>query len=194
MRTSLIVRVGLSARVCARLETGERRIKVNLRVNEEIKVSEVRLIGADSEQLGIVSREDALSRARAAGLDLCEIAANARPPVCKLMDFGKYKFELAKKQKEARKKQKVIQVKEVKISPKIGDHDLQIKKERALEFLAEGDKVKVTMIFRGRQNAHPEIGQQIMARMVEQLKTSAQVDRDLKQEGNQLTVIFAPSH
>lgn len=163
-------------------------------MNEEIKVSEVRLIGAESEQLGIVSREDALSQARAAGLDLCEIAANARPPVCKLMDFGKYKFELAKKQKEARKKQKVIQVKEVKISPKIGDHDLQIKKERALEFLSEGDKVKVTMIFRGRQNAHPEIGQQIMARMVEQLKTSAQVDRDLKQEGNQLTVIFAPSH
>lgn len=165
-----------------------------MRVNEEIRVSEVRLIGPGSEQLGIVSREEALSRAREAGLDLCEIAANAKPPVCKIMDFGKYKFELAKKQKEARKKQKTVQVKEVKISPKIGDHDLRIKKQHALEFLEEGDKVKVTMVFRGRQGAHPEIGQQIMARLVNELKTAAQVDRDLRQEGNQLTVIFAPAH
>ncbi|MEK8022908.1 MAG: translation initiation factor IF-3 [Candidatus Hydrogenedentota bacterium] len=166
--------------------------KGKLRINEDINVREVRLIGENSEQLGIVSKEEALAKARAAGLDLCEIAANAKPPVCKLMDFGKYKYEMQKKLKEARKKQKVIHVKEVKLSPKINEHDYLNKYNAVERFISEGDKVKVTMVFRGREGAHPEFGAKIINRLVEQIKTTAQIDRMPKQEGNQLSVILSP--
>ncbi len=175
------------------VEQGDRGIsKGKLRINEDINVREVRLIGENSEQLGIVSKEEALAKARAAGLDLCEIAANAKPPVCKLMDFGKYKYEMQKKLKEARKKQKVIHVKEVKLSPKINEHDYLNKYNAVERFISEGDKVKVTMVFRGREGAHPEFGAKIINRLVEQIKTTAQIDRMPKQEGNQLSVILSP--
>lgn len=163
-----------------------------MRINENIKVSELRLIGPNAEQMGIVTLDEALAAAVSAGLDLCEISATARPPVCKLMDFGKYKYEMQKKQKEARKKQKVIQVKEVKLSPKITEHDMHIKRDHVNKFLAEGDKVKVTMVFRGRQNARPEIGQQMMRKLVEEMRPTVMVDRELKTEGNTYNVIFAP--
>jgi len=133
-----------------------------------------------------------LQAARDAGLDLCEIAGNAKPPVCKLMDFGKYKYEMQKKQKEARKKQKVIHVKEVKMSPKIKEHDYINKFSHVSRFISDGDKVKVTMIFRGREGAHPEFGQKILSRLIEEIKTIAQVDRMPKQEGNQLSVVLSP--
>lgn len=168
------------------------RIKVKLRVNEDIHAREIRLIGENSEQLGIVTREEALAQAKQAGLDLCEIASNAKPPVCKLMDFGKYKYELQKKAKEARKKQKVIHVKEVKMSPKINEHDYVNKFNQVSRFIADGDKVKVTMVFRGRQGAHPEFGQRIISRLMEEIKSTAQIDRMPKQEGNQLSVVLSP--
>lgn len=172
---------------------GEDRIKENrLRINEEIASREVRLIGAASEQLGIVSLDEALIKARMAGLDLCEIAANAKPPVCKLMDFGKYRYEQQKKLKEAKKKQRVIQVKEVKLSPHINDHDYRIKVNQVGKFLAGGDKVKVTLMFRGREQAHPEFGHRIVSRVVEEMKDKAHLDRLPKLEGNQLSVVFSP--
>jgi translation initiation factor IF-3 len=169
------------------------RIKVKLRINEQITAREVRLIGENSEQLGVVSLPEALDKARQAGLDLCEIASTARPPVVKIMDFGKYKYELQKKLKEARKKQKVIQVKEVKLSPKISEHDYLTKMAQARRFLGEGDKVKVTMIFRGRENAHPEFGERIITRVLEESKTFALIDRPPKYEGNQLNVVLSPT-
>jgi len=154
----------------------------------------VRLIGANSEQLGIVSMNEALAQARAIGLDLCEIASNAKPPVCKLMDFGKYRYEQQKKLKEAKKKQKVVQTKEVKFSPNINEHDFLLKINQATRFLEEGDKVKTTLMFRGRQAAHPERGYGVMGRVVAMLKEKSHIDREPKQEGNQLFAIFSPLH
>lgn len=152
----------------------------------------MRLVGPDSEQLGIVTREEALMKARAAGLDLCEIAPNARPPVCKLMDFGKFRYDRQKKLREAKRRQKVIHVKEVKFSPMIDDHDFEIKVNHVLRFLEGGDKVKVTMTFRGRQVARPELGRQIIARLIERVNDKAQIDRPERREGNRLTVVLSP--
>jgi translation initiation factor IF-3 len=165
-----------------------------LRINEGINVREVRLVGENSEQLGIVTTEEALAKARAAGLDLCEIAANAKPPVCKIMDFGKFRYEQQKKLKEARKKQKVVHVKEVKLSPKINEHDYQNKVAHVIQFLEEGDKVKVTMVFRGREGAHPEFGARIIDRVMAEIKEKAHIDRMPKQEGNMLSVILSPGN
>lgn len=152
----------------------------------------MRLIGADSEPLGIVSLKEALAAAAEAELDLVEIAPTAKPPVCKVMDFGKFKYEQAKKRDEARKKQKQIQVKEIKFRPSTDEGDFNIKVRNIRRFLDDGNKVKVTLRFRGREMAHQQLGLQLLERVKEQLVEEANVEQHPKLEGKQLTMMFAP--
>jgi translation initiation factor IF-3 len=161
-------------------------------VNRQIRISPLRVIAADGEQLGIMELEVALAAADAAGLDLVEVAPLARPPVVRIMDFGKFKFEQAKMARQARKKQHVIQLKEVKFRPGIDEHDFETKVRHARRFLEEGNKVKVTLMFRGRQITHPELGQQVVARVAETLADLAKVETAAKLEGKQLTMILTP--
>jgi len=161
-------------------------------VNTEIRSAEVRLIDADGSNVGVVSINDALSRAEAAGLDLVEIVPNSQPPVCKILDFGKFKYEEQKRKNEARKKQKVIEVKEIKMRPGIDEHDYQVKMKAIHRFLDEGDKVKVTLRFRGREMAHQEIGARVLERVQEDLNTIAKVEAFPRMEGRQMTMVFAP--
>ncbi len=163
-----------------------------MRINEEIRTKEVRLISAEGEQLGIFPVKEALRMALDKELDLVEIAPNAKPPVCRIMDFGKYKYEQSKREKEARKKQKVISVKEVKIRPNIEDHDLLVKTKNAVKFLKEGDKVKVTLMFRGREMAHAELGKQLLTKVAETTKDVATIERQPKVEGRNMIMILAP--
>ncbi|MDT3700235.1 MAG: translation initiation factor IF-3 [Thermincola sp.] len=163
-----------------------------MRINEEIRGKEVRLISVDNEQLGIVAVKDALRMAQEKELDLVEIAPNAKPPVCRIMDFGKFKYEQSKRDKEARKKQKIISVKEVKIRPNIEDHDLEVKTKNAVKFLSEGDKVKVTLMFRGRELAHAELGKQLLSKVADITKDIATIERLPKVEGRNMIMILAP--
>lgn len=163
-----------------------------MRINEEIRGKEVRLISVDNEQLGIVAVKDALRMAQEKELDLVEIAPNAKPPVCRIMDFGKFKYEQSKRDKEARKKQKIISVKEVKIRPNIEDHDLEVKTKNAVKFLSEGDKVKVTLMFRGRELAHAELGKQLLSKVADITKEIATIERLPKVEGRNMIMILAP--
>lgn len=163
-----------------------------IRVNRQIRISPLRVIAADGEQLGIMELEVALAAADAAGLDLVEVAPLARPPVVRIMDFGKFKFEQAKMARQARKKQHVIQLKEVKFRPGIDEHDFETKVRHARRFLEEGNKVKVTLMFRGRQITHPELGQQVVSRVAETLADLAKVETAAKLEGKQLTMILTP--
>lgn len=163
-----------------------------MRINEEIKGKETRLIGPEGEQLGIFSIKEALRMAHERDLDLVEISPNAKPPVCRIMDFGKFKYEQSKREKETRKKQKVINVKEVKIRPNIEEHDLQVKTKNAIKFLKDGDKVKVTLMFRGREMAHAENAKQLMARVAELTKDFASVEKQAKVEGRNMIMILAP--
>jgi len=142
--------------------------------------------------VGIVSRNEALDMAADAGLDLVEIAPNADPPVCKILDFGKYKYEEQKKKNEARKKQKVIEVKEIKLRPSIDDHDYDVKMRSVFKFIGEGDKVKVTMRFRGRELAHQEIGMNVLMRVKDDLDEIAKVEQFPRMEGRQLTMVVSP--
>jgi len=167
-------------------------ISKDMRINEEIKGKEVRLISPEGEQIGIVSVKEALRMAQEKDLDLVEIAPNAKPPVCRIMDFGKYKYEQSKREKEARKKQKIISVKEVKLRPNIEDHDLMVKTRNAVKFLKDGDKVKVTLMFRGRELAHAELGKQLLARVAEMTKDVASIERQPKVEGRNMIMILAP--
>ncbi len=162
-----------------------------LNINEQIRARQVRLIAEDGEQVGVVSIQDALARADEAGLDLVEISPNAEPPVCKILDYGKYKYEQQKKAAEARKKQKVIEVKELKFRPNIDDHDYQVKIRAARRFLEEGDKVKVTLRFRGREMAHLDLGMKVLARVREELADIAKVEMDAKVEGKQAIMILS---
>lgn len=164
-----------------------------MRINEEIRAREVRLVGEDGEQLGIISGRDAYRIAVEKNLDLVEIAPTAKPPVCKLMDFGKYKYEQAKKDKEARKKHKVIEIKEVKLRPNIEDHDLDTKAKNAQRFLADGDKVKVTIMFRGREITHPELGRALCIRLAQIVKDISHVEREPKVEGRNMIMILTPN-
>ncbi len=150
----------------------------------------VRLIGPEGEQIGVVSIADAQSRAQAANLDLVEVAPNAEPPVCRVMDFGKYKYELAKKEKTSRKKQTVIQVKELRFRPKIDEHDFEFKSKHARKFIEEGDKVKATVSFRGREMVHREFGLEVIKRLEEVLADIAKPERPPLQEGRNLVVYF----
>jgi len=162
------------------------------RVNRQIRISPLRVIGADGSQLGILDLETALAQAEAAGLDLVEVAATARPPVVRIMDYGKFKFEQAKMARVAKKKQHVIHLKEVKYRPGIDDHDFDTKTRHARRFLGEGNKVKVTMMFRGRQVAHPELGKIVLDRVCADLADIAKIETDAKLEGKNMTLILAP--
>ncbi len=157
-----------------------------------IKAAEVRLIGADGEQIGIMPLAEALNRAAEANLDLVEVAPQANPPVCRIMDYGKFKYLQSKKTQEARKKQTVIQVKEVKFRPKIEDHDIAFKIKNIRRFLAQKDKTKISLIFRGREIAHPQIGIDLLNRVAAELEDIGTVEQAPKIEGRNLTMIIAP--
>jgi translation initiation factor IF-3 len=163
-----------------------------IRVNRQIRISPLRVIGADGSQLGIMEVDRAMALAEEAGLDLVEVAATARPPVVRIMDFGKFKFEQAKQARIAKKKQHVIELKEVKFRPGIEDHDFETKTRHARRFLGEGNKVKVTLMFRGRQIAHPELGVAVVDRVSVELADVAKVESPAKMEGKSLTMILAP--
>ncbi len=162
------------------------------RTNERIRVPEVRLIGADGENLGVMPPERALTLAEEAGLDLVEISPNAAPPVCKIMDYGKYKYETQKKEAEARKSQKTIDIKEVKFRPGTDSHDYDVKMRAVFRFLDDGDKVKVTLRFRGREMAHMELGRQLLERIAEDVKEQGKVESMPRLEVRQMVMMIAP--
>ncbi len=153
---------------------------------------QVRLIDDAGQMIGVVSRREALSRAQEAGLDLVEVSPTADPPVCKVLDYGKFKYESQKKKNEARKKQKIIEVKEIKMRPGIDDHDYDVKMRAMHRFLEEGDKVKVTMRFRGREMVHQELGLKVLERVRGQLDEVAKVEQMPRLEGRQMTMVIAP--
>ncbi|MEO3434724.1 translation initiation factor IF-3 [Inquilinus sp. CAU 1745] len=161
-------------------------------MNREIDVPSVRLVGADGEMIGVVHIRDALRAAEDAALDLVEVSPNADPPVCKILDYGKYKYEAQKKKNEARKKQKVIDVKEIKLRPNIDDNDYQVKMRNARRFIEEGDKVKVTLRFRGREMAHQELGMNVLVRVRDELEEMAKVEQMPKMEGRQMIMVLTP--
>lgn len=161
-------------------------------MNDRIRAREVRVVAPDGEQIGVRSIDEARWLARELGLDLVEVAPEARPPVCRLMDYGKYKYEQSVKQREARKKQSKTIIKEVKFRPKIDKHDYQVKMRRAIEFLQEHDKVKVTMMFRGREVTHPEIGREILQRLADDVAEYGTVEIPTKMEGRNMTMQLAP--
>ncbi|MEX2353996.1 MAG: translation initiation factor IF-3, partial [Gammaproteobacteria bacterium] len=161
------------------------------RLNEEIIAREIRLIGADGEQVGIVSVDEALKMAEEAGLDLVEIVPNAEPPVCRVMDYGKFQFEQNKKKHAAKRKQKQIQVKEVKFRPGTDDGDYQVKLRNIIRFLTGGDKVKITLRFRGREMAHQELGMQMLERIEQDLVEYGTVEQFPKLEGRQMVMVLA---
>jgi translation initiation factor IF-3 len=163
-----------------------------LRVNERIRVPEVRLVGPNGEQVGIVRIEDALRLAQEADLDLVEVAATARPPVCKLMDFGKYKYETAQKARESRRNQTNTIIKEMKLRPKIDPHDYETKKGHVVRFLKAGDKVKVTIMFRGREQSRPELGFRLLRKLEEEVSELGYVEAAAKQDGRNMIMVIAP--
>jgi translation initiation factor IF-3 len=162
------------------------------RINERIRATEIRLIGAEGENVGVISPERALVMAEDAGLDLVEISPNATPPVCKIMDFGKFKYETQKKEAEARKKQKIIEIKEVKFRPNTDNHDYDVKMRNVFKFLENGDKVKITLRFRGREMAHQELGRQLLERVAEDTKDAGKVENFPKMEGRQMVMLIGP--
>ncbi len=165
---------------------------VNHEINEEIIDKELRVIGEDGEQLGIMSAEEALKIAEEKELDLVKISPMAKPPVCKIMDYGKYRFEQAKREKEAKKNQRVMEVKEIRMSPSIGENDLQTKLKAALKFLADGDRVKVSIRFRGREMAHTNIGEQILRDFADKCSELANLDKQPKLEGRNMSMFLSP--
>ena len=167
-------------------------ISNELMINEQIRDKEIRLIGSEGEQLGIMSSRDALKLAEEAGLDLVKIAPNAKPPVCKIVDYGKYRYEQLRKEKEAKKKQKVIEVKEIRLSPNIDTNDLNTKMNAARKFLDKGDKVKVALRFRGREMAHMANSKHILDDFAENLADIANIEKAPKVEGRSMTMFLAP--
>jgi translation initiation factor IF-3 len=162
------------------------------RINERIRVPEVRLIDEDGQQVGIMRTQDALRRAQEKDLDLVEVAADAKPPVCRILDYSKYKYEQAQKAKSARKHQQQINVREIKFRPKIAQHDYDTKKGHVIRFLNGRDKVKVTIMFRGREMAHPERGEQLLNRLAEELGELAVVEQRPQQDGRNMVMMLAP--
>ena len=161
-------------------------------MNADILNEEVRCIAPDGEKLGVMKTEDAIAEADSHGLDLVEVSPNADPPVCKILDYGKFKFEAQKKRNEAKKKQKVIEVKEIKLRPNIDEHDYQVKMRSVQKFLDEGDKVKVTLRFRGREMAHQELGVNVLNRVREDTDEVAKIEAFPKLEGRQMIMVIAP--
>jgi translation initiation factor IF-3 len=163
-----------------------------VRVNRQIRISPIRVIAPDGAQLGVMTVDEAVAAAQERGLDLVEVAPLARPPVAKIMDYGKFKFEQAKAARAAKKKQHVIHLKEVKYRPGIDDHDFAFKTRHAREFLADGNKVKVTMMYRGRQMAHIDLGRVVLDRVANELKDVAKIEQDPKLEGRNMSMVLAP--
>jgi translation initiation factor IF-3 len=163
-----------------------------LRINGRIRINQVRLIDQDGKQLGVLPTIEAMRLAREAGLDLVEISPSAAPPVCKILDYGKYKYELKKKAQEAKKKQIVVKLKEVKMRPNTDEHDFQFKLRHIKRFLEEGDKAKVTVVFKGREMAYQDLGRQVMARILEEVKNEAKVEQPPSMEGKALIMVLAP--
>jgi len=163
------------------------------RINERIRVPKVRLIGADGEQIGVVDTDEARRIAREADLDLVEVAPDSRPPVCRLLDYSKYKYEQEQKAKQARKHQQQVNVREIKLRPKIADHDYETKKGHVERFLRQHDKVKVTIMFRGREQAHPERGRQLLRRLFEDIEDLAVIESEPLQEGRNMSMMLAPA-
>jgi translation initiation factor IF-3 len=163
------------------------------RINRQIFAEKIRLVGADGEMVGVVTAREGLLAAEAAGLDLVEVSPNAAPPVCKILDYGKWRYHEQKKIQEARKKQKIIQIKEIKLRPGIDPHDLGIKLRAVEKFLNEGDKVKFTLRFRGREMAHQELGMQLLRRVREQLADKIKVEMEPRSEGRQVTMVVSPA-
>ncbi|MGO0122902.1 translation initiation factor IF-3 [Desulfothermobacter acidiphilus] len=161
-------------------------------MNEEIRAREVRLVDTDGTQVGIVPLSEALRLAEERGLDLVEVAPQARPPVCKIMDYGKFRYEMSKKDREARKKQHLVAIKEVKFRPNIEEHDFQVKARNVIRFLEDGDKVKVTIMFRGREIIHPQLGERLLDRLKEEAAEVGMVERAPKLEGRNMIMILAP--
>ena len=162
----------------------------DLMINEQIRDKEVRLIGENGEQLGVMSARDALKLAKEAELDLVKIAPTAKPPVCKIIDYGKYKYELTRKEKEAKKKQKTVEIKEVRLSPNIDTNDLNTKMNNAKKFIAKGNKVKVTLRFRGREMAHVQQSKHILDDFAKQLEDVASVEKPAKLEGRNMSMVL----
>jgi translation initiation factor IF-3 len=163
-----------------------------VRRNEQIRARELRVIGPDGEQLGILPRADAIVRARELGLDLVEVAAAAEPPVCRIMDYGKFKYEIQKKKQEAKKRQTVVQIKEIKVRPKTDDHDYETKVRHIRRFIEEGDRCKVTVFFRGREIVHKDRGVSILDRVVEDTKDIAKLEQEPRAEGRTLQMLLVP--
>lgn len=164
-----------------------------MNVNEKIRAREVRLIDANGDQLGVKSRNEALEIAQKRELDLVLVAPGAKPPVCRIMDYGKYRYEQQKKEREARRKQRVINVKEVRFSPGIGDHDFNTKLRNARRFIENGDKVKASVRFRGRAITHKDLGREVLERLAEELKDIADVESRARMEGRQMFMMLAPA-
>jgi translation initiation factor IF-3 len=165
---------------------------VQTRVNERIRIREVRLIDEAGEQVGIIATRDALEMARERGLDLVEVAPNAVPPVCRLMDYGKFRYEQSRKERESRRNQHVIELKEVRIRPKIDDHDLETKGRQAAKFLDAGDKVKLTVLFRGREMAHPDIGKGLLDQLADMLRPHGTIETTPRLEGRAMIMMMNP--
>lgn len=161
-------------------------------INEQIKDKEIRVIDSNGEQIGIMPIKKALKLAQEKQLDLVKVAPQAKPPVCRIMDYGKYKYEQSKKEKEARKKQKIINIKEIRMSPKIEEHDFQVRVRNAQRFINDGDKVKVTIRFRGREIAHTDLGLEVLEKMAQELKDIAIVEKKPKVEGKNMVMILSP--
>jgi translation initiation factor IF-3 len=168
-------------------------VREDYRINEQIDAPEVRLIDDTGEMLGVVSLREAQARADDVGLDLVEVSPTAQPPVCKILDYGKFKYEAQKKANAARKKQRVIEVKEIKMRPSIDDNDYNIKMRKIFSFLEEGDKVKVTMRFRGRELAHQDIAMRVLTRVRDQVGELAKIEQFPRMEGRQMVMVMAPS-
>ena len=164
----------------------------NIRVNRRIRAEKIRLIGENGEQLGVTSVQEGLQRAEASGLDLVEVAPQALPPVCRVMDFSKYKYDQEKKEKLAKKHQKKTRLKVIKLRPKIEEHDYQVKLRHLERFLSRGDKVKVTLMFRGREMAHQELGRRVLDRFIKDVVSVGQVEKGPITEGRYINTVFAP--
>ncbi|MDR1560906.1 MAG: translation initiation factor IF-3 [Holosporaceae bacterium] len=169
-----------------------RILEEKYKVNRAITASQVRLIDQNGNVVGVLNVKEAMLKAREAGLDLVEIAPQAVPPVCKIIDYGKLKYELQKKKSETKKKQKFIEIKEVKFTPAIGEHDYKVKLSSICKFLSESNKVKVTLRFRGREISHKEIGEQLLNRLLTDVKEIAKSEGDLQLEGKQITMLLSP--
>jgi translation initiation factor IF-3 len=166
--------------------------QIRVRVNEMIRAREIRVVDEEAGQLGIMSPEEALAIARGKDMDLVEVAPTANPPVCRIMNYGKFQYQKSKRAHEAKKNQKQVVVKEVKFRPKTEAHDFEFKKNHILRFLSEGNKAKATVIFRGREMSHQELGRSLMARLIEELQDIADIERPPKMEGYALVTIFMP--